>query len=587
MQRIVIKHKSGSKANQVEEFPLNLFNELIIGRDPLSSIKFDPNRDDLVGRQHAKIAQDQSAPGQFIIMDLNSRNGTFVNRQRIIGTARVSVGDVIQLGAGGPEFEFDLEPRLDNLEHTSSAGSPNALPPTRVGNSGNLPPTRTGDSNPIAPLIASSPHSAVGKATVERMIAQNKGASRKQLIWGAAILLFIIAGVAAALIYQNISSKEKLAKEIAAAAPMAPSEIVKKNINSVVLIEVSWDLVHTPSGDKVYHEYIPNRSWDGTQLINNGKEFLPVYTQSSDGTIEPSLTTKSDGGNQPIGGNLTGSGFVVDSAGYILTNRHVATAWNTSYDLSDALPGILVKLEDEGDAKSIEDAKGKKGKKSRRSISYIGRLDQLPRNFRWGPIESTQFGRKPVRGKLLEGRNIYLQVTFAKTEIPYKAQNVRESNRHDVALILISAPQSVPSVKLHDNYDEIEPGETITILGYPTVSPDVVVGTKSQDPFNRARQFRAIPDPTVTGGLVGKVIRDAQATTRREEYEFFSEFGDSIQLTSNSTGTGNSGGPVFDDRGRVIGIFYARSRLPGDAEITFAVPIRYGMQLMQNSPVIK
>jgi pSer/pThr/pTyr-binding forkhead associated (FHA) protein len=79
MQRIVVRHQSGSKVNQVEEFPLNHFSEIIFGRDPSATVKYDPDRDDLVGRQHAKIAPDPNDTSQFMVTDLNSRNGTYVN----------------------------------------------------------------------------------------------------------------------------------------------------------------------------------------------------------------------------------------------------------------------------------------------------------------------------------------------------------------------------------------------------------------------------------------------------------------------------------------------------------------------------
>ena len=88
MERIVLKHLSGSKANQVEEFPLNHVKELVLGRDPSSTVKYDPDRDDLVGRQHAKITQDPNDPSQFIVTDLNSRNGTFVNRRGPVAPRR-------------------------------------------------------------------------------------------------------------------------------------------------------------------------------------------------------------------------------------------------------------------------------------------------------------------------------------------------------------------------------------------------------------------------------------------------------------------------------------------------------------------
>ena len=88
MQRVVLRHLSGSKANQVEEFPLNHFKELTFGREPSCSVKYDPDRDDLVGRKHAKITQDPADPHQFVVTDLNSRNGTFVNRQKIMDSIR-------------------------------------------------------------------------------------------------------------------------------------------------------------------------------------------------------------------------------------------------------------------------------------------------------------------------------------------------------------------------------------------------------------------------------------------------------------------------------------------------------------------
>ena len=72
MERIVLRHLSGSKANQVEEFPLAHFKDLVAGRDPSATVKYDPDRDDLVGRQHAKIAQDPADPTRSIIPSVAS-----------------------------------------------------------------------------------------------------------------------------------------------------------------------------------------------------------------------------------------------------------------------------------------------------------------------------------------------------------------------------------------------------------------------------------------------------------------------------------------------------------------------------------
>ena len=110
MERVILRHLKGSKASQLEEFPLQQFGELTIGRDPASGIRFDPDKDDLVGRQHARISRDPSDPYRFKLQDLNSRNGTFLNKLRVVGEMPLQPGDVIQLGAGGPELQFDIDP---------------------------------------------------------------------------------------------------------------------------------------------------------------------------------------------------------------------------------------------------------------------------------------------------------------------------------------------------------------------------------------------------------------------------------------------------------------------------------------------
>ena len=56
--------------------------------------------------------------------------------------------------------------------------------------------------------------------------------------------------------------------------------------------------------------------------------------------------------------------------------------------------------------------------------------------------------------------------------------------------------------------------------------------------------------------------------------------GDAFQLSINSTGGGNSGGPVFNSSGKVIGLFTYGSCIQGDACVTQAVPIKHGRFLL-------
>jgi serine protease Do len=60
IERIVIRHVSGSKANQIEQIPFINLTEITIGRDPSSNIAFDSPRDDIVSRRHAVIRPRRS-----------------------------------------------------------------------------------------------------------------------------------------------------------------------------------------------------------------------------------------------------------------------------------------------------------------------------------------------------------------------------------------------------------------------------------------------------------------------------------------------------------------------------------------------
>jgi serine protease Do len=576
MERIVLRHLSGSKASQVEEFPLAHFRELIFGRDPSASVRYDPNRDDLVGRQHAKIIQDPADPSQFIITDLNSRNGTFVNRQRIGGSVRVSPGDTVQFGAGGPEFQFDVEPRPQadmrptRMEGTTASygSSPATTPPTRMGSGPSQMPSS--GSMPMGPGPTMPAAGTVGKATVERMIAQNKSDSRKVIFIGGTALIFIVVIVAGVLIYHQISSNKELASDTkaalsaaAASAPMTPADIAKAYTSSVVYIEAGWKLIYTSNGGQVYHKFVPNQWRDPKgalhYIVNDGRSSVAAYVLVGQNTVEPLLTLDNRAG-PPIGGEHSGTGFAVTGDGFILTNRHVGATWRTSYRFPQAAtPGVVIS-----------------GGGIQLKPDGTPLLVAAPGD--WVPSETKQAGQTLQGG--FDGRNDYLNITFAKNELRIPGKLARVSDRHDVAMLKIDVPDSVPKVELNDNYDTIKPGDASIVLGYPGVSPPVYGVIKSQDVFNREAQLKIIPDPTISVGNIGRVIRGQESSSSKDM--IYSGFGDAYQLTINSTGAGNSGGPVFDDRGKVTGIFFAGGSL-GGASVTYAVPIRYGKELMSVS----
>ncbi|MFM7408817.1 MAG: PrsW family glutamic-type intramembrane protease [Cuspidothrix sp.] len=86
--------------------------EMVIGRDPSCQIVLDAMIYRMVSRRHAVVRPLSLSPHSgysWIICDLNSANGTFLNGKPVQGCQELHLGDRIALGADGPEFIFEYE----------------------------------------------------------------------------------------------------------------------------------------------------------------------------------------------------------------------------------------------------------------------------------------------------------------------------------------------------------------------------------------------------------------------------------------------------------------------------------------------
>jgi pSer/pThr/pTyr-binding forkhead associated (FHA) protein len=107
--RLIVRHLSGARATEVDVVPLGAHRELILGRALSAAIRFDSERDTHVGRHHARIVPRDDGRVGFVLVDLGSRNGTFVNGRRIDGVVDLCPGDIVRLGDQGPTIEIAFE----------------------------------------------------------------------------------------------------------------------------------------------------------------------------------------------------------------------------------------------------------------------------------------------------------------------------------------------------------------------------------------------------------------------------------------------------------------------------------------------
>jgi pSer/pThr/pTyr-binding forkhead associated (FHA) protein len=227
MQQIVIRHLSGQRVNQVDRFPADLTEDLIAGRDQSASIHFDPQADDLVSRQHVKIVQDASNPGAFRLVDLQSRNGTFVNRRRIAGSTVLNHNDRVQLGASGPEFRFELDPPPQGYTNADwpAAAETQMTPQTR----------EIFPSFGSAQELGISESRTIGRRTVEFMLDNTFGILKREsnkimLVGIACLVAVILAGVATWSYIRRSAEEQRRAQQASQEQAQQAADQTRKEI---------------------------------------------------------------------------------------------------------------------------------------------------------------------------------------------------------------------------------------------------------------------------------------------------------------------------------------------------------------------
>lgn len=166
-----------------------------IGREEGLELRFDPTQDLEVSGRHATISLEE---GRWLLRDVGSRNGTFIEGRRVEEPTELRDGLRISFGPTGPEIEvrFAADP---DATWTVAREAPGGTAPARVAEA---VPAGSGDAAPPAP--------APRETTAERIRLEVGRVTRR---WKAAVLLLLLIGATVATLGLLSTRREREAWE--------------------------------------------------------------------------------------------------------------------------------------------------------------------------------------------------------------------------------------------------------------------------------------------------------------------------------------------------------------------------------------
>jgi hypothetical protein len=322
----------------VEEFAVPGAKEILFGRDSSCDIRFDQDRDEFVSRRHIKLVIGGTAEPEFSLVDLGALNGTFVNRRRVTGSAVLKSGDLVQLGAGGPEFTFDVV--ADDLRITPLSGIASIENPSAIGVAENPVPANAPPEAEVLPSACPVPPKARSVKPVRSGRKIRKRSSPRASIAGLMVLVlaatWYFVGSRDALRHRSVGAVTRALKVFWSSETLTPEEVSRKSAEFLVTAETVWKLVDSATGRPLKQIYIPNRreqsdSGSAPLIPDSGPE-LPVFVLLAGNRLQPLLTVADQGPYQVIGGKSRGAGFILAPGRLVLTCRSVTSPWHVPYD---------------------------------------------------------------------------------------------------------------------------------------------------------------------------------------------------------------------------------------------------------------
>ena len=254
---------------------------------------------------------------------------------------------------------------------------------------------------------------------------------------------------------------------------------------------------------------------------------------------------------QKIDQYLSGSGFVVNSNGYILTNAHVVSTETIKLlILKNLISDIL-----EEKTKTLSDAELRQFFPSENAVALFEQnsLDEL--------LSQSTFNLKSQLTVLNPSDSQEFLTSLLKTGYPAEIISVNEnfeSDQKDIAVIKVNA-SNLPTLVLGDS-NNITVGNQVYAFGFPATAE-----------FNKRSPLEA----SLTKGLISAV-----KFSKNKDFKAFQ--------TDAKISEGSSGGPLFNEQGQVVGIitFLTGELLSSQGDsFAFAIPINLAKPVLEQNNI--
>jgi serine protease Do len=304
---------------------------------------------------------------------------------------------------------------------------------------------------------------------------------------------------------------------------LTPVQIAERNKPGTVMIQATFKGTVSAIEPEFDQPALENLALEVKQQLEAEGKFTTdlfwnVYIRTFCANVDKYMMKGTKTVSKELNITMVGSGFIITPDGYVITNAHVVDENDEETKKNFAQQAFQEILDD--DAKEMESTMGRKLTEDEAKALTDANSWYFSQTMEVGDIGkefSIVMGVSGEKGKIVP-KVIPAKLITQGKPIPGK----------DVAILKLTQKHTYPTIRI-GNDKELRVGDQVFVLGYPAVAT-----------FHPLISEESISEASLTRGLVSakKNMKD----------------GWEVLQTDASITHGNSGGPVMNEQGEVIGL---------------------------------